>query len=65
MLACEGYALPECTRIQDGTETPRVMVVAPLERVAAWYGSHLAARGIFPIWVFGFSDNLRRIMRFS
>jgi hypothetical protein len=61
MLACEGYALPECTRIQDGTETPRVMVVAPLERVAAWYGSHLAARGI---WVLGFL-NLRRIMRFS
>jgi hypothetical protein len=26
MLAREGYALPECTRMQDGTETPRVMV---------------------------------------
>jgi len=63
MLACEGYALPECTRIQDGTETPRVMVVAPLERVAAWYGSHLWRH--FSIWVLGFSDNLRRIMRFS
>ncbi|KOO27624.1 kinesin heavy chain [Chrysochromulina tobinii] len=26
MLAREGYVLPECTRMQDGTETPRVMV---------------------------------------
>jgi hypothetical protein len=53
MLACEGYALPECTRIQDGTETPRVMVVAPLERVAAWYGIH-SGRHFFDLgfWVF-------------
>jgi len=26
MLAREGHTLPECTRLQDGTETPRVMV---------------------------------------
>ena len=26
MLAREGYALPEFTRMQDKTETPRVMV---------------------------------------
>ena len=44
MLAREGYALPECTRMQDGTETPRVMVSPDSNAVPAhpWRAAELA-----------------------